>query len=216
MTVLVLVLSSHVGVYSELHEAQRRTWDSIGVPGVTTRYYFAETWENYTPLKEALAVIIAGEFTHVFRTNSSSYIDKRMLLAFSQTLPIKNCYVGVHGWLPDVPFNGTRRRVHYVSGAGAFLSMDAVSVLQGALNKPIEIAGEAEDVFIGAALNDAGVFPLEDAGEQRYIYYDKPDCHRVELPDVYHYYCKGGLPDGTRLDPIAFDRIHAMKLAKAR
>jgi hypothetical protein len=54
VSVLILVLSSHVPPYGKLHDGQRRTWDSLAVPGVETQYYFCETWDTYTPFRPAL------------------------------------------------------------------------------------------------------------------------------------------------------------------
>ena len=117
MSVLILVLSSHVPPYGKLHEGQRRTWDSLAVPDVETQFYFCETWDTYTPFRPALDEAMRKSWTHLFRTNSSSYVDKRMLLEFAAGMPTERCYCGISGHFHGIP---------YTSGSGMLLSRDAV------------------------------------------------------------------------------------------
>lgn len=201
MSVLVLVLSSHVPPYGKLHEGQRRTWDSLAVPGVETQYYFCETWDTYTPFRPALDEALRKSWTHLFRTNSSSYIDKRMLLEFAAGMPTERCYCGISGHFHGIP---------YTSGSGTLLSRDAARIIRAALDRPISIPGECEDVFMGQALHAAGV--AVTPGAQRFDYWASE--RRGPLTDVYHTRCKGVGPNGARRDLEAFADIHRMKLAK--
>ena len=99
MNVIILVLSCERPPYDKLYEAQRKTWDSVEVPNVATRYYFcdglaAAPWM----LRQALDGVWREPWTFVFRTNSSSYVDKRALLKFAEGLPVVRCYCGMDGW----------------------------------------------------------------------------------------------------------------------
>ena len=208
--VRILVLSSRVPPYHALHEAQRQTWDSVEVEGVETDYYFANNWtETYTEFGPALDRALQQPWAHLFRTNSSSYVDKRKLLEFSAALPTERCYCGGIGYM---------RGVSYCSGSGLILSRDAVRVLREALRRPPVLPGEreplpgyCEDVFIGSALHQGGIGVLP--GAQRCDYWSGE--RQGPLPDTYHYRCAGTRPDGSRLDFEAFDTIHAMKLRLA-
>lgn len=205
--VLILVLSSHVPPYDRLHAVQRQTWDSVAVDGVETQYYFCDTWaETYSKFGPALDLALTGNWTHLFRTNSSSYVCKRKLREFCSTLPVEHCFCGISGEFRGVP---------YTSGSGTILSRDAVHVLREALRHPPRIPGEkkllegqCEDVFIGVALGARGI--RITPGAQRFDYWATE--HRGPLPDIYHYRCAGSHPDGSRADFEAFDAIHAMKL----
>lgn len=205
--VLILVLSSQVPPYQALHKAQRRTWDSITVEGVQTQYYFCDTWgQTFDHFGPALDLALQTPWTHLFRTNSSSYVDKRRLLEFCAGLPTEKVYCGGIG---------NARNVAYCSGSGAILTRDAVQALREALRRPPILPGEKEalpgymeDVFIGSALAQVGIHPRP--GAQRCDYWSG-DRHGP-LPDIYHYRCTGTRPDGSRLDFEAFDTIHAMKM----
>ena len=199
--VLVLVLSSHVPPYDALHEGQRATWDSLAVDGVETSYYFCETWDTYGPYRAALGAALARPWRHLFRTNSSSYVDKRLLLEFSDRMSAERCYCGGVGHC---------RGVRYASGSGALLSRDAVFAVRAALDGPIDLPGDCEDVFMGRAAAAAGIQVTPTADRFDYFAGD-----HSALPDVYHYRCKGVRPDGSRMDLEAFADIHRMKAARA-
>lgn len=208
MRVLILVLSSHIPPYDRLYEAQRRTWDSATVEGVETQYYFCESWDTYGPLKTALDTALRLPWVHLFRTNSSSYIDKYLLREYAATMPSTGCYAGGEGHC---------RGYRYASGCGCLMSRDAVLAVYRALDGPLDMPGEIEDVFMGRAITSAGisVTPAVPArpgttGTQRFDYWSGD--YNGPLPDTYHYRCAGSR-DGARLDFESFERIHAMKCA---
>jgi len=139
MKILILVLSfDDNSIYSQFYKTQKETWDSDKVGGVETFYYFGNSNENkiignniYVDVVEELyncghktiktfELIKNFDFDYVFRTNSSSYIDKKMLLDFIQDKP-KNKYCGaVIGNYNSTPFP---------SGCGYFLSKDLINLI---------------------------------------------------------------------------------------
>lgn len=139
MRVLILVLSfEDKDIYSEFKSVQEKTWDSIDVHGVKTFYYYgganisqildnsiylnvSEGLENcgYKTI-ECFKAIISLEFDYIFRTNSSSYIDKYLLHNFLINKPREKFYSGIIG-----EFNG----IKFASGSGYFLSKDLVQII---------------------------------------------------------------------------------------
>ena len=88
MRLLVLVLSCRKPPYDALWEAQQRTWDSVSVPDVSTLYYWCDELATMPwRLKLALDSAWDARWDMIFRTNSSSYVDKARLLAKAKTLP---------------------------------------------------------------------------------------------------------------------------------
>lgn len=194
MSILILVLSSHVPPYHELHDGQRMTWDSVSVDRVCTKYYFCETWDTYTPYRTALDEALSMDWTHLFRTNSSSYVDKKALLSFCESMPTQRCNCGIAGNV-----NG----LVYASGSGTILSRDAVMAIRTALDGKILHPGYHEDVFAGEALVAAGM-PLTPGG-RRCDYWDTG-----YIAGHYHYRCRFDYDNGRkRRDPEAFQDIHS-------
>lgn len=139
MKLLILVLSKNDGdIYSNFYKSQKETWDSIDVPNVNTYYYFGNSNTNriigneiHTTIKESfkncgykliesLKMIQNMDYDFIFRTNSSSYIDKQML--YNHLLNIKNSiyYAGV---------NGSFQSINFASGSGFVLTKKLVKIL---------------------------------------------------------------------------------------
>lgn len=141
-------------------------------------------------LKITLDYINTGRWPYdfIFRTNSSSYVDKQMLKEFAETLPKEKCYCGISG-------------EGFASGSGFFLSPDCAEILRNELT--IDPHG-AEDVLCGSILakHGVGVTP----GAQRFIFNNPDDA----FPDVYHYRMKLDMKEG-RMDAVAMERVHKFK-----
>lgn len=88
------------------------------------------------------------KYDFIFRTNSSSYVNKEELLKFAETLPKEKCYAG---W--------SLGEKEAVSGAGIWLSPDMVEILRNELP-----AGEniEEDILIGRILHGKHGIEIQD------------------------------------------------------
>ena len=211
--VLVLVLSCRRPPYDALYDAQRRTWDSVEIPGVLTHYYWCDELATMPwRLKLALDEADALPYDLIFRTNSSSYVDKRRLLSRALTLPITRCYQGINN-------------LGRASGAGVFLSRDATMVLR--LHLQDRAYDEAEDTVVGDILQQRmwlGCAP----GAERVDYWPRPvhvetqwsasgaawnvtrEATEADVRDAYHLRCKSD--DGDREKDIAAMEIaHRVK-----
>jgi hypothetical protein len=112
-TCIIMVLSSTEEQYEKLHQTSKQTWDSIEEPGTETIYYFGESnklntdKEFYFPIKEHLYNIgyknlLAFEWAlknktwdYMVRINASTYVHKKRLLGYIQTLPNSNLFAGL-------------------------------------------------------------------------------------------------------------------------
>jgi hypothetical protein len=90
-----------------------KTWDSISVNGVETIFYCGEPLKDnidrviYFPVKESLnsmgeKTILAYEwalknkqFDYIARVNASTYVNKKELIKYIQTLPDENVFSGL-------------------------------------------------------------------------------------------------------------------------
>lgn len=183
MKILILVLSYNDGVYAELMKSQQATWDSIDVPGVQTFYYHGglyneggldfllkfgngrPTWERLqfkctdeyyymaAKFKMMLDYIHDEEYDLIFRTNSSSYVNKQRLKEFAETLPKEKLYAG---WtMVDSEDHGGL----VVSGAGIFMSRDVAEILREQIDPTVE---REEDIEIGRILRRNGITAIDD------------------------------------------------------
>ena len=162
--ILVLSLTDNGGIYDRFKESQLETWDSITVDGVKTFYYYGNSTENKiigndihvtTPedlwncgIKtiEALKVINQKfDYDFLYRTNSSSYVDKEMLIRHLNSAPKNKYYAGHYA---------NHDGVSYTSGSGIMLSKDLVDLIldKGLSNTYID------DVDIGKLMNSHGIY----------------------------------------------------------
>lgn len=200
MNILILVLSCNDnGIYSKFFETQKNTWDSINVEGIETFYFFGdhdkdEIIDNriLINLKETtkiesdgnLSVTNSGlktlksfemiknmDFDYVFRTNSSSYVDKKLLIDFINNKPKTKYYSG---------FIGNHGKITFASGSGFFLSKDLINLLIE--NKNRWDHSLIDDVSIAGLLKEFGVSPENNP---RY------DVYNENIPlDYFHYRIK--------------------------
>lgn len=177
MRILILVLSYTEPPYDALMKAQWETWGATGnnvdvvyytgsgtirsvkgnINGVPSTYQFYtdfqepcsdEYFQMHWKLKRCLDSIQTVPYDFVFRTNSSSYVNKEELLKFAETLPKEKCYAG---W--------SLGEKEAVSGAGIWLSPDMVEILRNELP-----AGEniEEDILIGRILHGKHGIEIQD------------------------------------------------------
>lgn len=217
MKILILVLSlDDQGFYTQLYKKQKETWDSESVEDVDTMYYFGNSQSNfidkeniYTDVKEQL--IFCGyktltafnlikdlEFDYIFRTNSSSYVDKKLLLEFIKDKPKQNFYSGAIGNYNGIPF---------ASGSGYFLSKDLFKYILE--NKNEWNHQVIDDVSVGIMMLQKNVkihigkrFDLTDECYQNIYNID---------PNYYHYRCK--IQSNRLMDIENMGKIHIIKNA---
>jgi len=218
MKILVLVLSFHDnGLYSYLYKTQKETWDSINNKDVDVFYYFGSSDKNYIKDKEiyvttkdhnytfnhlgrkfleALSLVANYEFDYIFKTNSSSYIDKQKLLEFIEDKPKNNLYCGIMS-----NFNN----INYISGAGTYLSKDLVHYILN--NQHQWNHNLIEDVAIGEILSKNNIILSPgkrfDLTEATYTPFQEIDSSH------YHYRCK--MASNRSLDILNMHKIFNIK-----
>lgn len=197
MKILILVLSCPDPPYDAFMNAQFETWDNEKYQNVDVlNYDGVGSWNvnegigmNYSEqvsedyfmmhwkLKKALETINLPYYDFIFRTNSSSYINKERLYEFAKTFPKEKCYAGYS-------LEGKQA----VSGAGIWLSPDMCEILKNEIPEGEQIE---EDLLIGQILHVKHKIPIID------------DRSRVDIPEVldpdntplnaYHYRFKAHL-----------------------
>lgn len=204
MKILVMVLSYNEPPFDRLMRVQKQTWADMSQPdnGVSTLFYHGTDSETDEPIwfydgtlqapitdkyyfmagkfQYALQYITQNNFEYdlIFRTNSSSYVNKKLLLEFAKTLPTEKLYAG---WTfkDSEDFGGD-----CVSGAGIWLSRDTAEILMNEIdpNKELE-----EDVYIGRILRKHGITAIDDKSR-----FDVPTHFGIVPFDRYHYRFKSG------------------------
>ena len=205
MKILILVLSCKKPPYDTLYEAQRRTWDSVDVSGVVTRYFWCDEVAVMPGVfRRTLDDSVDLMWDFIFRMNSSSYVDKVMLKAFAETLPRERCYCGIDGG-------------GFASGSGFFLSRDMVEVLRRGL--PERHDGLIEDQVAGQVLTAAG-FSVSSRAErydfwqrefERGFYGRSVKDEEAAIRAAYHVRCKSNDADRGK-DVVAFEAVHRIKM----
>lgn len=207
MRVLILVLASKEPPFDKMVEAQKETWDSIEVEGVDTIYYysgkefkqdgkdlFVKCPNDYNMMhyrmKLALDWIFDRDcvYDYIFRTNASSYVDKKRLKQWLEDKPRRRFYCGLSGG-------------GFASGCGFALSTDLINILRTMDDYP----SDSEDCLIGVYLQKERV--KVSPGALRWDFYPHSDQHNI--PKIYHYRCKSDDLDRTK-DIKAFHHIHKL------
>jgi len=223
LKILILVLSynDNGGTYSEFFEAQKKTWDSIIVPNVETYYYFGNSEENIIKNNEihvtdtensrctnklitTLKIINNFDFDILFRTNSSSYIDKKLLYDFLSNADCNKFYSGII----NANVNPNARHIKkYGSGAGLCLSKDLVNLIVE--NENMINYNLVDDISIADILSKLDVFPI-NYGFSRWDYgYSKTQIEDDGFLKYFHYRLK----TKNRIDDIKFmSKIFELKI----
>lgn len=166
-----MVLSSQNEMYPELRKCQQETWDSVQVNGVETIYYIGGganecEWNRindssqelilgcsddyyfmHWKFKKALEQIPFSDYDFIFKTNASSYINKKLLIEFAETLPKEKCNCGIDG-------------AGFASGCGVFFSKDCLNIL---FNKIDDHPASSEDSLMSSYLSLEGIGVTEGA-----------------------------------------------------
>jgi hypothetical protein len=139
MKILIVVLSYlDGGIYTKFFESQNESWNSIEVEGVDTFFLVGNNIEDTidgnlikTNVRESLyhcgyktikafELLKDYEYDYIFRTNSSSYVDKQMLKDYLQDKPRTNFYSGVIG---------NQYGIDFASGSGFIVSKNVVDLV---------------------------------------------------------------------------------------
>lgn len=206
--ILILILSCKHPVYMFLsEEGIEKTWNSISVDNINTYYYYGGHDNSYHDQKniylksadgynsitkktiEAFAYSIKNfQFDYIFRTNSSSYIDKNKLNFWLKDKPKKNFYSGVIG---------NNSGVAFASGCGYTISKDLVEKIvqnQDKVNTRL-----IDDVAVSHFLNtEITRAPRKDTMCNTSMNYET-DKH-------FHWRCK--CPQDRRIDVQHMHNIH--------
>ena len=204
LKILILVLSSKKPPYDMLYQTQRDTWDAVDVMNVSSLYYWCDDFDTMIQkFATAIHAIMKWDWDFIFRTNSSSYIDKQRLLDQAQTLPLNKAYQCIG-----------------CSGAGFFLSRDLVSDLCH------DLVGHThthipEDVVIWQTLQARNINLLP--GAMRSDIWPRPgrvvvndDSNVIDFADekriknAYHVRCKSDTSDRQK-DVFAMKIVHHIK-----
>ena len=225
--VLILVMSSpKIEIYDSMMKKQKETWDSIEVENVNTLFFYGDETAktSYTigkdlvvntndttlnmpyKIKMVYDFVYDMEWDYIFRTNASSYVDKKKLLNKAQTLPITQCYCGMKVVVGNVMFS---------SGAGTFYSRDCIDILRNTINDDYRMKSELDDVVEGTILNKANIKVTSGAFRSDYTHNDFDNFIKsIEFNDInpYHYRCRslcevGVICDERKKEPIAFEKL---------
>ncbi len=218
MRILILVLSYTEHPYNGLLQAQRETWDSVDNAEVATIYYqgYGQQYfghdgafpywnsepcsDEYYMMHWKFKLCLDNIKRHgipydlIFRTNSSSYINKERLLKFAEGLPKEKCF---SGW--------SLGEKEAVSGAGIWLSPDMVDILREEIPPGEQCE---EDILIGRILHGKhGIEIIDDRSR-----FDVTN-ENLYYADLSRYHYRFRTPD--RLDDIKnLYRLHARIINK--
>lgn len=198
MKVLILCLSYFDNTtYTKFYDTQKKTWDSLEIEGVKTFYFVGNENRNfidkdviYTDVKESLFncgyktlkafdLIKDYDFDFIFRTNSSSYVDKLLLKKYLQEKPKQKLYSGVIGNHAGITFS---------SGSGFIITKDLVQLVLE--NRKLWNHGLIDDVALGLLLKNFGVEPtaaprydinILDENTPLHFYHYRLKCHDRNL-----------------------------------
>jgi len=149
--------------------------------------------------KLALDYIWNEDWDFIFRTNTSSYVDKQKLFDFANTMMTEKCYCGVDGG-------------GYASGCGVLISRDVAKIFKDQFDSH---PTDSDDCLMGTYATKNGIEVTK--GAVRFDYYfnvffngNERDNHCTNIPNIYHYRCKSDTIDRTK-DIQAFHDIHKTK-----
>lgn len=196
--VLVLVLHSEAEPWRTIGEVQLATWmASCATAGVEALHYVGNAPEmlldgstlrldapdnvlSHTGPKTQRALQWAlenREFDFVFRTNTSSYVDPRLLVEFLSKRPRTRHYGGSHN-----PTAGG-----FAVGCGMSLSRDVCSLLA---KSPCRLAHGVDDVAIARCLRRSGIVHEHQPRTDLLCEADMVAWRAAGQPLSHHYRCK--------------------------
>lgn len=192
MKVLVLVLTYlDNGIYTDFYNKQNETWNSVEVDGVDVYFNvnngdkkeiknhfiindLPETVENEGyKIINCFEQTLDWDYDYIFHTNSSSYVDKKLLHEWLLDKPRNNFYSGAKGFYFGHPF---------ASGCGFTISKDVVKLILE--NQHRWEHGSADDATLGILLQSLGINVFEAPR------FDIDDYSGNIPNDFFHYRCK--------------------------
>lgn len=169
MKVLIMVQSVQKSRYPELIMLQKETWDSIEHPHVSTLFYYPnpvsegitgkdvlikgeDNWGYmFIQTMKAFRNVMNIEWDYIFKTDNSTYVDKKRLYEILFTKPRENFYGGTLGRIIDKSSN---EETPFLWGEGMAMSRDIVKYLVDCyIANPFMRLG-VEDIHIGRVLNE--------------------------------------------------------------
>lgn len=212
MKILILVLTYlDNDIYTNFYNKQNETWNSINNEHVSVYFYIGNGQKkeitghfivNDTPesieneaykLLNSFEKTLGWDYDYIFHTNSSSYIDKKLLYDWLIDKPRENFYSGVVGHYYGNVF---------ASGCGFTLSKDVVKLILE--NQKKWQHGCCDDATLGILLSELNIkvcpAPRFDIFNQNISNIPK---------DYFHYRCK---TNDRNYDLTTFDRIFQIKL----
>lgn len=213
MKILILTLSVFDGgTYTNFFQTQNQTWNSVEVEGVQTFFYVGnssgntiednviktDVIENLYACGEktlkAFELIKDYDYDYIFRTNSSSYVDKKLLKQYLEDKPRDMYYSGLIG-----NYNG----LQFASGSGFSISKNVVDLILQ--NKSMWNHSLIDDVALANLLKMFGVKPTHSPR------FDVTLIDKYTPLDFFHYRFKSPNRD---LDLEKMRILHKMKLEK--
>lgn len=215
MKILISVLTYlDGGIYENFYHKQNETWNSIDVDDVDTFFYIGggekkEIRNHFsindlpeTVPNEAYKLLnffnqtLEWDYDYIYHTNSSSYVDKKLLVEWLSTKPKTGFYSGVvgnyHGHL-------------FASGCGFTISKDVVKLILKHQNEWTH--GMEDDATLGILLKKYGI----DVYPAPRLDIDYNNFNNISN-DYFHYRCK---TNNRVFDIENMGRIHNNKLLGA-
>lgn len=132
----------------------RSSWKRVALQCTDAYYYMGAKF------KKSLDCVFddrmeLDDFDIIFRTNSSSYVNKKKLIEFAEKLPKEKLYAG---W--EIKGN---EGFNIVSGAGIFMSRDVAEILRDEIDPNFE---KEEDYYIGQILSQHNIPIIDDKSRE--------------------------------------------------
>ena len=167
--ILVLSYKDDGGIYDRFQKSQSETWAGVPYSDTETFFFYGDSDENKIVGDKIYVTVNSGlwscglktieslklinnnfDYDFLFRTNSSSYVDKQVLSDFLDGKPKRNYYAGHSSY---------DQGVHYVSGSGIILSKDLVDII---IENQNEIDGNLmDDASFAKILNSRNIYPTD-------------------------------------------------------
>ena len=168
MKILIVTLT-HLdgGIYTKFFESQNESWNSVEVDGVDTIFLVGNNDKDEidgnlikTNVPESLIncghktlkafeLLKNRDYDYIFRTNSSSYVDKQMLKDYLEDKPRNNFYSGVIG---------NHHGIIFASGSGFIVSKNVVDLVL--LKQEYWEHRFIDDVALGLLLRHLSISPV--------------------------------------------------------
>ena len=214
--ILILILSCKHPIYEKIkYDGIEQTWNSYEESNTQTYYYYGDSSSCYhddnniyVTSKDSFYHILDKtievfnyclsnfDFDYIYRTNTSSYINKQKLSQWIQNKPLSRFYSGLVGQC---------RGIKYASGSGYFLSKDLVEYLLEHLNdidRRIVFGGQEDDLAIGTVFQHINIIPAPRQDIECNIN-NKPD-----INNYFHFRCK--CQNNRLIDIQQMHKIHKL------